>query len=377
MVFVESRQIVARRVLLAIHWLLPALAMVVAGWLNGINSFVITGIAAALMACRPVLTGPLFRTVLIVCAFTPLVRYISWPFVKAYFLWGMIGDIPWIIVRYPVYAVATLIGIALSAFIYPPVFALIEAESKVRQAVRDKAAQRIMADLRQAHGRPRFSLYLRPFKTTGFLAINVVGEVPGMQQQANIQIDFEAILASAFPAHRPLIALGEPGALLPTTPEGTKTWVDSWGIPGTGKVRSTESTWQEDLILLANAAEMIVMVPMNFPGTLWEIRWLFNHRMLGKCVFIMPPSMGGARSYEEHWRASMRILSDLGVEPLAYNPTGRLFVVENGVVRSFPSFVKSFFVPRSAALLIQFRFLQRRFSKASVDDGFSSAGTRR
>jgi hypothetical protein len=251
------------------------------------------------------------------------------------------------------------------AVIVRPLFALIERESLARQAARDNAAQNIMVCLRKQQGRPRYSLYLRPFKTAGLLASNTVEVSPG-GQPGNIQIDFEAILAGALPAHRPLIALGAPGALLPTHPEGLTTWpIDqTWDIPGSGKILTTECGWREDLILLASHAETIVIVPLNFPGTIWEIQWLFDNHMLGKCVFTMPASMGGARDYGEAWKASVRTLSELGIETPDYQPSGQLFVVEDGAVRSLPSFVKSF-VPRTAALLIQFMFLQSHRRKAS------------
>jgi hypothetical protein len=61
----------------------------------------------------------------------------------------------------------------------------------------------------------------------------------------NIQTDFEAILAGAFPAHWPLIALGTPGRLLPTSPPGTEpeSLTRTWDIPGAGKVESSEEEW--------------------------------------------------------------------------------------------------------------------------------------
>jgi hypothetical protein len=372
MVFIESLKIVLRRILLTIHWMLPALAAVVIGRLTGIHPLVITAVVVALFVFRPVFTGPILRTVMVVCAFTPLGRYIIWPYEKASELWKLIGDIPSIFLRLPaylVYILGSFIATMVVAVIVRPLFALIERESLARQAARDSAAQRIMVCLRKQRGRPRYSLYLRPFNTTGLLASNTVEVSPG-SQPGNIQIDFEAILTSAFLADRPLIALGVPGALLPTHPEGMTTWPinQTWDIPGTGKILTTESGWRQDLILLASHAETIVIVPLNFPGTIWEIQWLFDNHMLGKCVFIMPASMGGARGYDKAWKASVRTLSALGIEPPDYHPSGQLFVVEDGAIRSLPSFVQSF-VPRTTALLIQFRFLQSHRRKASTAHG--------
>jgi hypothetical protein len=235
---------------------------------------------------------------------------------------------------------------------------------------RDDAAQHIMVCLRTQRATPRYSLYLRPFKTTGLLASNAVGVASPDQPPGNIQVDFEAILAGAFPAHRPLIALGAPGVLLPTHPEGVTTWPinQTWDIPGTGKILTTESEWREDMVLLASHAEMIVIVPLNFPGTAWEIRWLVDNHLLPKCVFIMPASMSGARDYDEPWKEAVSSLSALGIEPPDYQSSGQVFIVEDGAVRSLPSFVKSF-LPRTTALLLQFTFLQIQRRKASAADG--------
>ena len=369
MLFIESLNIVLRRILLTIHWMLPALAAVVTGRLTGVHPLVIITVVVGLFVFRPVFTGPILRTVLVVSAFTPLGRYILWPFVKPLELLKLIGDIHSIFLRLPAYLVFIFVAAFVLSIIVQPLFALIERESLARQAARDKAAQRVMVCLRKQAGRPRYSLYLRPFKTAGFLASMAVETFSASQhgglQITNVQIDFEAILAGAFPAHRPLIALGTPGALLPIYPEGVTTWPigKTWDIPGTGKVMTTESGWQEDLILLANHAETIVIVPLNFPGTIWEIQWLLDNNMLGKCVFVMPPSMSGARSYGEAWKASVRTLSAIGIELPDYDPSGQLFVVEDGTLRSLSSFVKSF-VPRTAALLIRFRFLQSHRRKA-------------
>jgi hypothetical protein len=257
-----------------------------------------------------------------VCAFTPLGRYILWPFAKPLELLKLIGDIHSIFLRLPAYLVFIFVAAFVLSIIVQTLFALIERESLARQAARDRAAQRVMVRLRKQAGRPRYSLYLRPFKTAGFLASMAVETFSASQhrglQITNVQIDFEAILAGAFPAHRPLIALGTPGALLPTYPEGVTTWPigKSWDIPGTGKVMTTEIGWREDPILLANHAETIVIVPLNFPGTIWEIQWLFDNNMLGKCVFVMPPSMSGARSYGEAWKALVRALSAIASNPL-------------------------------------------------------------
>ena len=242
-------------------------------------------------------------------------------------------------------------------------FALIEQESMARQLARDRAAGRIVARLREAGLMPvpRFSLYLRPFRTTSHLGSNLVGTQNPLHGTANIQTDFEAILASAFPAHRPLIALGTPGALLSTHPEG---WdfgpIDrTWDIPGTGKVASTESGWRETVMLLAQHAETIVVVPLHFAGTVWEMEWLYHSGLLEKCVFIMPASLNGAEDYEKAWEKVGPFLASIGITPPSYQKSGRLFYLEGGKLLTASSFI-TVPLPRAIALLLQLAHLRRR-----------------
>jgi hypothetical protein len=122
-VFIESPKIVLRRVLLTIHWVLPALAAVVTGRLTGIHPLVITAVVVALFVFRPVFTGPILRTVLVVCAFTPLGRHIIWPYQKAYELWKLIGDIPSIFLRVPGY-LAFILSSFIAALSWPSSFGL-------------------------------------------------------------------------------------------------------------------------------------------------------------------------------------------------------------------------------------------------------------
>jgi hypothetical protein len=75
------------------------------------------------------------------------------------------------------------VSVLVAAVILRPLFALIERESLARQAARDDAAEDIMTCLRRQQPTPPYSLYLRPFKTTGLLASNTVGSsvVPGQE----------------------------------------------------------------------------------------------------------------------------------------------------------------------------------------------------
>ncbi|MEU7895859.1 hypothetical protein AB0B45_23765 [Nonomuraea sp. NPDC049152] len=373
------------RAFFVVHWALPSAAAIAAGLLFDHHPLLVAGVALAGVALRPVHTGPILRTVVVVLMLSPLwsasLELYKWMVTKVIDGWEFIGTFPSIFLRIPSHliyivlflVVATVGGFLQVTLILAPLFALIGLESRGRQSSRDRQAGRIMALLEDPTGGPppRFSLYLRPFATTGHLASNAVGvQASATEQPGNIQTDFEAILAAGFPAHLPLIALGRPGTLLSTQPEGVYTWPvnRTWDIPGTGKVACTEDDWQDKVKLLARQAELIVIVPLAFAGTLWEIRWLHKNRLLDKCVFVMPATMAGARDYSPAWKKTTRVLRSLGVRPPAYQESGQLLMVVEGekVMRSLPSFVHAP-LPRATALLLQFAFLRQRRRKLTGD----------
>ena len=115
------------------------------------------------------------------------------------------------------------------------------------------------------------------------------------------------------------------------------------------------------------------MSPLHWAGTIWEIRGLHRNGMLTQCVFVMPASMTGARDYVVAWQESSRFLSSIGIDPPAYQRSGRLLLLNEDTVRSLPLFVDAP-VPRATTLLIRFALLQRYNRNAS---GTGRSGPRR
>jgi hypothetical protein len=359
------------RILLAIHWALPPLAALAMYFLAGAHWAVVLAVAAACILWRPIHTGPILRSAVIVIALSPAAAALVQPFVWGEALvsstWASIGTLPSIFLRFPSYAafaVVVFVGIVIAqtllAALVQPIFAVIEGESRARQRHRDRSAADIERAVRGG-GRRAFSLYLRPFKTTGALDSNLIGNVAGAGDMGNIQTDFEAILASAFPAHRPLISLGRAGELLATHSTTVTTWPinRTWDIPGTGKVESAEKDWVDTFSMLASQAEQFVIVPLNFDGTQREIEILRAHGLFSRCVFVMPPSMTDEQNYAAAWRSVTPLLERAGIDPPAYQSAGRLFFAEDGSWRSLPSFVTAP-VPRATALLLVLAHIRRR-----------------
>lgn len=329
-----------------------------AGVVFGTHPLMLSAVVAACLVLRPILAGPLLRAVVIVYALSPLLwpslEIYYWPLAEAGEIWTTIGTLPAFYLRFPSYLITAILFVLITlisgipiALLSKCIFVFINLENYARQVSRDKAAERIMTRLRHPVGTPtpRFSLYLRPFDTTGRLASTSVGSdglghghygnIQG--HSGNIQIDFEAIFASAFPSHRPLIALGTPGTLLSVRPEGMWSWPISpdWGLPGTGKVASTDIEWRENFMLLAHHADVIVVVPLEFPGTIWEINWLYRNGMLSKCVFFTPATMHGALSYEKSWEKITQFFASIDIEIPKYQPFGQIFMLNNNAFYQF------------------------------------------
>ena len=362
-----------RRILFAFHWAMPSFAALAMYRPADVPGPLVLAIVAACVLLRPIHTGPITRTAFIIILLSPVAPLLFKPFVWAHTLvsetWTSIGTIPSLLLRLPsygIFAVVALVAVVIAqslivALIVRPVFALIERECLARQRHRDRTAAHIASTATDgAKPVPPFSLYLRPFTTTGQLPSNLIGHTGGSEEPGQIQTDFEAILASAFPAHRPLIALGTPGKLLSTHPEGWTFWpIDrTWDIPGTGKIASTEDGWRQTVSLLARHAELIVIVPLQFAGTLWEIEFLHAQGLLSKCVFVMPASQA-ERDYADAWRTVTPTLMRETIEPPEYHSSGRLFFLEAGSWHSLPSFVKAP-LPRATALLAAFSLVRRR-----------------
>jgi hypothetical protein len=353
---------------------MPSLAALAMAWLTDVPTAAVVCVVIASVVLRPIHTGPILRSALVLVGLSPAMPRVFELATRAEAwvsgTWTAIGGLPHFWVRWPAYALFAAVAFVgtvflqglLAVVVFAPLFALIERESLARQRRRDRTAAEIARAIQDGQASRPFSLYLRPFDTAGNLSSNLVASPDG--DVGNIQTDFEAILAGAFPAHRPLIALGTPGRLLSTHPKGWTFWpIDrTWDIPGTGKVRSTEEGWRDAVTRLAHAAEMIVVVPLDFPGTMWEVQLLHEQGLLAKCVFVMPISVGGDRDYATAWRSVMPHLSQAGIDPPPYRRSGGLFFMEGRSWRSLPSFVTAP-VPRTFVLLMLFAHIRRRLRR--------------
>jgi hypothetical protein len=200
--------------------------------------------------------------------------------------------------------------------------ALTKLDKHLIQKRRDRSAGKILTELREDPGRPprkRYVLYLRPFFTTGLLAVENKEDFklpiqPGyFEQKAAPWIsDLEAIFALALEPEGELACLGRPGEQF-----------------GAGRAVSDDERWQVDVEMLARHAHMIVILPSERPGTAWEIAHLKEKGHLGKTIFLMPQEVQlGAVSIRDVWTRTVAHYGEQGITLPEYQPTGLLFRID-------------------------------------------------
>lgn len=170
-----------------------------------------------------------------------------------------------------------------------------EKDQLIAQRARDHRAvwiyNRLSAHQYDELARP-YSLYLRPFSSTGHVRIAIASRVykrgvlagPGRTYDPELGstelykryvtfADFETELARVVEPLAPLIGLGRPGEQI-----------------GAGRIESEHKDWRDKLALLAEHAMVIFLVPSTNAGTQWEMeRIRDNARLLHKTVLFIPP----------------------------------------------------------------------------------------
>ena len=150
------------------------------------------------------------------------------------------------------------------------------------------------------------ALYLRAFETTGKLFVR--------------NIDLELALSRFLSPLMLVITFGVPGE-----------------YQGAARVLSSEEQWQDKVLALMHTSDVILMIPSERPGTVWEAEKLKQKGLLDKTIFIMPPDidyMDG--KFSDTWnRAAEAFASILLQLPLHAN-RGLIFQLnEQGYLKSF------------------------------------------
>lgn len=166
-----------------------------------------------------------------------------------------------------------------------------------------------------------FTLYLRPF------AVDVA------------PIPFSRLVCDALDDLAPPIMLGNAGSL-----------------DAPVNVPSTDENWREQFARLADAATMIICVPLASTSTLIEITHLRELSLLHKTIFLIPPktAIDGARDTENWYEQSRVVLEQQGVTMPASENVGVMFsLMRDGrpfLMRNVPAH-QSQFLGEAAQLL--------------------------
>jgi len=159
-----------------------------------------------------------------------------------------------------------------------------------------------------------FFLYLRPFDTTNSFVINQghLNFFSFERWERDGFDDLERVLSRTLKPTAPLIGLGHPGE-----------------HRGAGRVEVTEVEWKDKVADLARAAEFIFAIPSYHEGTLWQLSFISQEKLIEKCIFIMPPNGGPGfvtkLDAAERWKQAEAACSKLGLPLPQHHQGGGFF----------------------------------------------------
>ncbi len=121
-----------------------------------------------------------------------------------------------------------------------------------------------------------------------------------------LQEDFEGVL--------PVVALGRPSGHL-----------------GVGVVPTEDTAWRSIAEVLIAKSRLILFLPDNTPGTLWEIELIVRLGLNNKVMYFMPPSTLSLKSrpdYEAEWNGLRKSVATLGLQFPMYADRGAIFYLD-------------------------------------------------
>jgi hypothetical protein len=215
---------------------------------------------------------------------------------------------------------------ALAGFLFD---AIRGVEEQREQARRNADAAALRDRVLSAPGSgdvPEFSLYLRPFSTTGTIDAQVRSQGP---------LDLETLLDRALRPSSRLVALSRRSERF---------------VVGSARLFLPDDEWRRGFEELASRARTVFVIPTAEGATVDEIEWLTAQRHLAKCVFVMPETVTGeglqaslhapstVSVVEEHaadhagdWaRAKAALQARLGLRLPEYDERGALVRLDDG-----------------------------------------------
>jgi signal peptidase I len=174
-----------------------------------------------------------------------------------------------------------------------------------------------------------FVLYIRPFSSGGRLLCRNTLDSAGDRSILGRVWDAELNFAAALESLMQFVAIGN----------------RSRGY-GAAKLELSDNSWQAKMPRFASQAQLIIVVPFNRPGTLWEIRQIcLDNAIRHKALFFMPPMMRRplrawrlTRRHRRMWEDARHSLELEGLALPPYRRSGCFFMLrrDGGVLHVFP-----------------------------------------
>jgi hypothetical protein len=157
------------------------------------------------------------------------------------------------------------------------------------QHARDLCAGGIYEALKRNETPQPYTVYLRPFASTGEISdVSISAPVPGLSgvNFGGEEIELEAQMERAVRPLGPLVALGRPLEHI-----------------GAGRILVGEDEWRGAIKLLLSKARLIIMLPSARLGTLEEVEMIIDSGLIGRAVLIDPPNMSASKKFNqpEEW----------------------------------------------------------------------------
>lgn len=224
--------------------------------------------------------------------------------------------LPIILVIYNEYAVATDVFLVIVQMILAFIILwLYSFENKLEQETIDEIAQEIFESVTNNIEHIPYSLYLRPFDTTDRLMTQKAQTVIG----SGMHIDFETLLHRVLEPYFFMCGLGRKGEML-----------------GAGRIQTNDDIWYKYFQILVENADLVLMIPSDHEGTLTEMQYLTEQKLLYKCIYIMPETIDENLDYESKWKRTQKSALKLGWEIPFYDSSGGVFTLkEDGKLDNF------------------------------------------
>lgn len=182
------------------------------------------------------------------------------------------------------------------------------------QRVRDLGARAVFDALRAGREPPPYTLYLRPFASTGVFETVGMGAATGgaggsISALVGAKIELEAQMERAVRPLGRLVALGRPLEHI-----------------GAGRLQVDDDKWKEAVRLLMSKARLLIVLPSSRIGTLDEIEMILESGLIERTVVIDPPNISQSKDFDHsaEWKHVQDAFAKRGFEVPRETRLGRL-----------------------------------------------------